>query len=86
MWHLTNIYLHPGIHEYAEKLTAKLPENLSVSNKIIIKDQVRVYLIKLTIFCCNDNTKKKYCMFDSEGIFLFYRWCISLTVEEKLMN
>eukprot|EP00794_Sanderia_malayensis_P018972 gene18972-20879_t len=30
LWHTTNIYLHPPIHEYAEKLTAKLPGNLKV--------------------------------------------------------
>lgn len=31
LWHTTNIYLHPRIHEYAEKLTAKLPGNLKVA-------------------------------------------------------
>jgi len=31
LWHTTNIYLHPKIHEYAEKLTARLPEHLSVA-------------------------------------------------------
>ena len=30
LWHTTNIYLHNGLHEYAEKLTAKLPEHLQV--------------------------------------------------------
>lgn len=30
LWHTTNIYLHPNIHEYAEKLTSKLPGNLKV--------------------------------------------------------
>lgn len=30
LWHTTNIYLHPGIHEFAEKLTSKLPGNLKV--------------------------------------------------------
>ncbi|XP_071823300.1 alanine--glyoxylate aminotransferase 2, mitochondrial-like [Apostichopus japonicus] len=30
LWHTTNIYLHPKIHEYAEKLTAKMPGNLKV--------------------------------------------------------
>ena len=29
LWHTTSIYLQPKIHEYAEKLTATLPENLS---------------------------------------------------------
>ncbi|KAK3086020.1 hypothetical protein FSP39_012263 [Pinctada imbricata] len=30
LWHTTNIYLHPTIHEYAEKLAATLPGNLKV--------------------------------------------------------
>ncbi|KAK3608047.1 hypothetical protein CHS0354_031033 [Potamilus streckersoni] len=30
LWHTTNIYLHPTIHEYAEKLSEKLPGNLKV--------------------------------------------------------
>ncbi|XP_048253365.1 alanine--glyoxylate aminotransferase 2, mitochondrial-like [Haliotis rufescens] len=30
LWHTTNIYLHPKIHEYAEKLVAKMPGNLKV--------------------------------------------------------
>ncbi|XP_005182509.1 alanine--glyoxylate aminotransferase 2, mitochondrial isoform X2 [Musca domestica] len=28
LWHTTNIYMHPKIHEYAQKLTAKFPGNL----------------------------------------------------------
>ncbi|KAL9907353.1 alanine--glyoxylate aminotransferase 2, mitochondrial [Glossina fuscipes fuscipes] len=28
LWHTTNIYMHPKIHEYAEKLTAKFPGDL----------------------------------------------------------
>eukprot|EP00096_Caligus_rogercresseyi_P010142 TRINITY_DN3594_c0_g1_i4.p1 TRINITY_DN3594_c0_g1~~TRINITY_DN3594_c0_g1_i4.p1 ORF type:complete len:475 (+),score=105.19 TRINITY_DN3594_c0_g1_i4:43-1467(+) len=31
LWHTTNIYYHPKIHEYVEKLTATLPEHLSVA-------------------------------------------------------
>lgn len=31
LWHTTNIYMHPGIHTYAKKLTAKLPKHLSVA-------------------------------------------------------
>ena len=31
LWHTTNIYLFPGIHEYAEKPTAKMPGNLKVN-------------------------------------------------------
>lgn len=30
VWHTTNIYLHPKIHEYAERLVATLPSELSV--------------------------------------------------------
>lgn len=30
LWHVTNIYLHPTIHEYAQKLTDHLPEDLKV--------------------------------------------------------
>lgn len=29
LWHTTNIYLHPKIHEYAERLVATLPEPLT---------------------------------------------------------
>lgn len=28
LWHTTNIYMHPKIHEYAERLTALFPEPL----------------------------------------------------------
>jgi 4-aminobutyrate aminotransferase-like enzyme len=28
LWHTTSIYMHPKIHEYAERLTATLPEPL----------------------------------------------------------
>ncbi len=30
LWHTTNIYFHSPIHEYAQRLTEKLPENLKV--------------------------------------------------------
>ncbi|KAL8616380.1 hypothetical protein ACOMHN_032234 [Nucella lapillus] len=30
LWHTTSIYLYPGIHQYARKLTSKLPGNLKV--------------------------------------------------------
>lgn len=30
LWHTTNIYLHPKVHEYAEALTAKMPGDLKV--------------------------------------------------------
>lgn len=28
--HCSNVYLHPELHEYAEKLTNKMPGNLKV--------------------------------------------------------
>ena len=34
LWHTTNIYLHPKIHEYAEKLVATLPGDLKVPSII----------------------------------------------------
>lgn len=30
LWHTTNIYMHPKIHEYAERLTDRLPGDLKV--------------------------------------------------------
>ncbi|XP_074851789.1 alanine--glyoxylate aminotransferase 2, mitochondrial isoform X2 [Carettochelys insculpta] len=30
LWHTSNIYMHPAIHEYADKLTALLPDPLKV--------------------------------------------------------
>ena len=30
LWHTTNIYMHPNIHEYGKKLAAKLPGELKV--------------------------------------------------------
>jgi len=30
LWHTSNVYLHPNLHEYAAKLTAKLPDPLKV--------------------------------------------------------
>jgi len=30
LWHTTNIYMHPAVHQYAEKLVATLPEPLKV--------------------------------------------------------
>ncbi|XP_078606938.1 alanine--glyoxylate aminotransferase 2, mitochondrial-like [Branchiostoma floridae x Branchiostoma japonicum] len=30
LWHTTNVYMHPPIHEYAEKLTSYLPGDLKV--------------------------------------------------------
>ena len=31
LWHSSGIYLQPKIHEYVEKLVAKMPGNLKVS-------------------------------------------------------
>lgn len=30
LWHTSNVFLHPKIHEYVEKLAAKMPGNLKV--------------------------------------------------------
>ena len=30
LWHTTNIYLHPNIHDFADELTSKLPGDLKV--------------------------------------------------------
>lgn len=30
LWHTTNIYLHPKLYEYVEKLVKKLPGDLKV--------------------------------------------------------
>lgn len=32
--HVSNVYYHPKIHEYAEKLTDKLPGDLKVSTEV----------------------------------------------------
>lgn len=37
LWHTTNIYLHPAVHEYAEKLAAKMPGNLKVD--VILRER-----------------------------------------------
>ena len=34
LWHTTNIYMQPAIHEYARKLAQKLPEHLKVDNNV----------------------------------------------------
>lgn len=31
LWHATNIYMHPKVHEYAEKLVETFPGKLKVS-------------------------------------------------------
>ncbi|XP_049860541.1 alanine--glyoxylate aminotransferase 2, mitochondrial-like isoform X2 [Schistocerca gregaria] len=30
LWHTSNLFMHPKLHEYAQKLTAKLPDKLNV--------------------------------------------------------
>ena len=34
LWHTTNIYYHPTIHEYAEMMASKLPGNLKVISAV----------------------------------------------------
>ena len=36
LWHTTNIYLHPQVHDFAEKLTAKMPGNLKVCKVLVV--------------------------------------------------
>ena len=43
LWHTTNIYMHPGIHEYAEKLTAKLPGDLKVNSSLSLHTHHIIY-------------------------------------------
>lgn len=31
LWHTTNIYVHPSLHEYCDKLASYLPDPLKVS-------------------------------------------------------
>ena len=47
LWHTTNIYYHPTIHEYAELMASKLPGNLKVEIIVFIQS-VHVYLNKTT--------------------------------------
>ena len=35
LWHTTNIYLHPTIHEYAQKLVATMPGDLKVRKSLL---------------------------------------------------
>ena len=44
LWHTTNIYYHPALHEYAEALAEKMPGNLKV-----IFSQVRWLTILNTV-------------------------------------
>lgn len=59
LWHTTNIYLHPTIHQYAEKLAAKLPGNLKVLKE---KWKVKIEYVKSFL-------KKSLC-----GVIHFKLW------------
>ncbi len=57
-WHTTNVYMNSPLHEYARKLTAKLPENLSVSDCLLNTAQqgvsfVGVIAVEAISFLCN---------------------------------
>jgi hypothetical protein len=39
LWHTTNIYMHPKLHEYAAALTSKLPGDLKVGFKYLKHEQ-----------------------------------------------
>ena len=48
LWHTTNIYMHPAIHEYGKKLASKFPGKLKVCST------TAEWLLALQIFplCC----------------------------------
>ncbi len=35
LWHSTNIYQHPNIYQYAQKLVSTLPSHLKVNKNLI---------------------------------------------------
>ena len=39
LWHSTNIYMHPRVHEYGKKLVDTLPPHLNVSMFMIMNFQ-----------------------------------------------
>lgn len=45
--HVSNVYLHPKIHEYAEKLTDRFPGNLKVQHNNII---LSLFCLEIRIF------------------------------------
>ena len=90
LWHTTNIYLHNGLHEYAEKLTAKLPEHLQVGVYNYTYNACTRY-----IYMCIHNpvcSQKMLCsviiMLELKitvvSLFFSWRWCISLTAVLRL--
>lgn len=51
LWHTTNIYLHPKIHEYAEKLASKMPGDLKVVIRILIYKLLYDFQLPDRLFC-----------------------------------
>ncbi|KAK3915939.1 Alanine--glyoxylate aminotransferase 2, mitochondrial [Frankliniella fusca] len=43
LWHTTNIYMHPKIHEYAERLADKMPGDLKVKQTVIRQTSAITY-------------------------------------------
>lgn len=55
LWHTTNIYMHPKIHEYGKKLAAKLPGKLKVS--LALNVYMYIYIHARTLRICNSYWK-----------------------------
>lgn len=67
LWHTTQIYMHPNIHEYAEKLTEKFPGNLKV-DKMTSITRGHVYLIrKLDVYVTSFLLRSQVCFFVNSG-------------------
>lgn len=50
LWHTTNIYMSPKVHEYAELLASKMPGNLKVCSVTILNKLNRLKLEVLMNF------------------------------------
>ena len=57
LWHCTNVYMHPNIHEYVEKLVAKMPGNLKV--RVIEHVNQSHSSISISESLCNFNSMSK---------------------------
>ncbi len=49
LWHTTNIYLHPNIHEFSLELTSKLPGDLKVKD-VLVKKKCMLMIDWLALF------------------------------------
>ena len=51
LWHTTNIYLHPTIHEYGKKLASKFPGKLKVCSTTA-ECLLALQIFPLVSVCC----------------------------------